>query len=139
MSITKLIAKSGANKAEWCLTSNGKKKSITTQGISPYFFTEQKIVALVENDLLPRFRKSVRIDEIHYYGTGMLNPDNVKMVRSALKQLFPKATIEISDDMLAAARALNGRKKGLACNLGTGSFCCFYDGRKIVKQSPGIG
>jgi len=139
MPLTKLIAESGATKAEWCLVGNGKKKSVTTQGISPFFFDEEKIVDLIQKDLLPHFRKSAAIDEIHYYGTGMLNPDNVKMIKNSLKKVFPKASIEISDDMLAAARALNATKKGLACNLGTGSFCCYYDGKKIVKQSPGIG
>jgi N-acetylglucosamine kinase-like BadF-type ATPase len=134
-----LIAESGATKAEWCLVSNGKKKSVITQGISPFFFTEQRIVDLIQKDLVPRFPKSVPLKEIHYYGTGMLNPDNVKMVKNSFHQVFPKAKIEINDDMLAAARALNGRKEGLVCNLGTGSFCCYYDGRKIAKQSPGIG
>jgi glucosamine kinase len=139
MPTTILIVESGATKAEWCLVGSGKKKSVTTQGISPFFFNEQKIIDLVETDLLPQFKKSTVIDEIHYYGTGMLNPANVIMVKNSLKHVFPVAKIEISDDMLAAARALNGRKKGLACNLGTGSFCCYYDGKKIVKQSPGIG
>jgi N-acetylglucosamine kinase-like BadF-type ATPase len=139
MSITKLIVESGATKAEWCLAGNGKKKSVITQGISPFFFTEQKIVDLIQQDLLPHFKRPALIGEIHYYGTGMLNPDNVKMVKNSLKQVFQKAKLEINDDMLAAARALNGKKPGLACNLGTGSFCCYYDGKKIVKQSPGIG
>jgi N-acetylglucosamine kinase-like BadF-type ATPase len=40
---------------------------------------------------------------------------------------------------MAAARALCGRKKGIACILGTGSNSCYYDGRKIVKNSPGLG
>ena len=139
MSVSKLIAESGATKAEWCLVVNGKKKSVITQGISPYFFTEQKIVDLLQKDVLPHFAKSTRITEIYYYGTGMRNPDNVSMVRDSLQQVFDKASIEINDDMLAAARALNGKNRGLACNLGTGSFCCYYNGKKIARQTPGIG
>ena len=61
------------------------------------------------------------------------------MVKKSLKDVLPKATIEINDDMLAAARALNGRSKGLACNLGTGSFGCYYNGAKIAKETPGVG
>ena len=41
--------------------------------------------------------------------------------------------------MVAAARGLNGNKKGVACNLGTGSFCVYYNGKKIAKRAPGIG
>jgi N-acetylglucosamine kinase-like BadF-type ATPase len=40
---------------------------------------------------------------------------------------------------MAAARSVCGRKKGVVANLGTGSFCCYYDGKKIVRQVPGIG
>jgi N-acetylglucosamine kinase-like BadF-type ATPase len=134
-----LIVESGATKAEWCLIRSGKKKSVTTQGISPFFFTEQKIVDLVQGDVLPHLGKRIEVAEVHYYGTGMLNPQNVRMVKEAMWNVFPGSEVEVSDDMLAAARALNGREAGLACNLGTGSFCCFYNGKKIAKQSPGIG
>lgn len=139
MSVTKLIADSGATKAEWCVVVNGKKKSVITQGISPYFFTEQKIVDLLQNDVVPHFAKSATITEIYYYGTGMRNPGNVKMVKDSLRQVFDRASIELNDDMLAAARALNGKNNGFACNLGTGSFCCYYNGKKIARQTPGIG
>lgn len=139
MPSVKLIADSGATKAEWCLLINGKKKSVITQGISPYFFDQQKIVDLLQKELLPRFPKETIINEIHYYGTGMRNPDNVKMMKKSLLQVFAGASVEVSDDMLSAARALNGAEKGLACNLGTGSFSCYYNGKKITQQAPGIG
>ncbi|MEI9908471.1 MAG: N-acetylglucosamine kinase [Bacteroidota bacterium] len=139
MASLKLIAESGATKAEWCLVGNGKKKSVTTQGISPYFFTEEKIIDLLQKELLPGVPGAAQAEIIHYYGTGMRNPENVTMVRKAFQKVFKKAKIDINDDMLAAARALNGTSKGLACNLGTGSFCCYYNGKKIVRQTPGIG
>lgn len=139
MPSVKLIADSGATKAEWCLLMNDKTKSVITQGISPYFFDEQKIVDLLQKELMPRFPKGTVISEIHYYGTGMRNPDNVKMMKKSLLQVFSKASVEVSDDMLSAARALNGTEKGLACNLGTGSFSCYYNGKKITQQAPGIG
>ncbi len=135
----KLIAESGATKAEWCLLVNGKKKKLMTQGISPYFFNEEKIIELLHKELLPHFPKNTVVDEIFYYGTGMRNPDNVKMLKKAMQAVFANASIDINDDMLAAARALNGGNKGLACNLGTGSFCCYYNGKKISRQTPGIG
>jgi glucosamine kinase len=136
-----LLADSGATKCEWFLAeSKESTKTVFTQGISPYFFNEEKTVALLQQELLPQLPKSVIIEEIHYYGTGMRNPVNVEMIRKSLAAVFEKAgTIEVSDDMLAAARALNGRKEGLACNLGTGSFAVYYDGNSITKQAPGIG
>lgn len=138
MSSIKLIADSGATKAEWCLLNNGKNKTIFTAGISPYFLNTQQIIELLKKDLLPKLKR-YKIDEIHYYGTGCLDPANAKLVSKAIKQVFEDAEVEVTHDLMAAARSLNGKNKGLACNLGTGSFCCYYDGKKIARQSPGIG
>jgi N-acetylglucosamine kinase-like BadF-type ATPase len=135
-----LLADSGATKCEWFLAeSKENTKTVFTQGISPYFFNEEKTVALLQQELLPRLPKAVTIDEIHYYGTGMRNPANVEMVKKSLVTVFGTNQVEVSDDMLAAARALNGHNEGLACNLGTGSFAVYYDGKTIAKQAPGIG
>ena len=49
MSVT-LIADSGATKAEWCLVNNGKKKTLFTQGISPYFLNTDQIAELVKKN-----------------------------------------------------------------------------------------
>lgn len=135
----RLIADSGATKCEWCVLENGKKKrSITTQGISPYFLTEQQITALLQKELLPKLKK-FEISHIHYYGTGLGNPLNVKVMRKVFRTLFPGIKTEIQNDLLAAARALCGHKKGIACILGTGANSCFYNGKRIVKNSPGLG
>jgi glucosamine kinase len=134
----KLIADSGATKCEWSLSANGKRKKIVTQGISPYFLDTAQIVALLQKELLPKL-KNVEIQEVFFYGTGLSNPSNVKILKASLKQLFPKAKTEVNSDLLAAARALCGNGKGIACILGTGSNSCFYNGKKIVKNSPGIG
>jgi N-acetylglucosamine kinase-like BadF-type ATPase len=61
------------------------------------------------------------------------------MLKRVLKEVFPSAKIEAGDDMLAAVRALNGHEKGITCNLGTGSFSCYYNGKKITKSIPGLG
>jgi N-acetylglucosamine kinase-like BadF-type ATPase len=138
MSSIKLIADSGATKAEWCLVINGKKRTIFTTGISPYFLNTQQIADLLKRELYPKIKR-YKIDEVHYYGTGTVDPRNAKSVKKAIKQVFTDAEVEVTHDMMAAARSLNGKNKGLTCNLGTGSFCCYYDGKKIVKQTPGIG
>ncbi len=52
MASSKLIADSGATKAEWCLLENRRKKIIFTQGISPYFFNEEQIHNLLVNAII---------------------------------------------------------------------------------------
>lgn len=138
MAVVKLIADSGATKTEWCLLTNGKKKAVITSGISPYFLNTQQIIDLLVKELVPKL-KHAEVDEVFYYGTGCANTTNAKSVKKAISTIFPGATIEVNHDLLAAARALCGKEKGIACILGTGSNSCYYDGAKIVKNSPGLG
>ena len=138
MSVVKLIADSGATKAEWCLVKDNKRKTIFTQGISPYFLSTKQIRELVENELLPLLKK-VSVNEIFYYGTGCANPTNAKSVKKALQQVFPGSAVTVNHDLMAAARSLCQHQKGIACILGTGSNSCFYNGKKIIKNSPGLG
>ena len=138
MPVVKLIADSGATKAEWCLLKNGRKKTLFTQGISPYFLNTEQIYQLLEKELKPRLRKE-EIHEIYYYGTGCANPLNARSVKKALSKSFSGAKVEVTHDLMGAARALCGRDKGVACILGTGANSCYYNGKKILKNSPGLG
>ncbi|MGZ8559290.1 MAG: N-acetylglucosamine kinase [Chitinophagaceae bacterium] len=138
MSSVKLIADSGSTKAEWSLLSNGKEKTILTQGISPYFLNKEQVVDLLKKELIPAL-KNIQVDEIYYYGTGCANPDNAKLIKKAIKEVFPAARTDVNHDLLAAARALCGHEKGIACILGTGSNSCYYNGKKIISNSPGLG
>jgi len=133
-----LIADSGATKCEWVLLYQGKKKRVITQGISPYFLDGPQIQALLSKELLPKI-KNIQVDEVYYYGTGLSNPDNAKLIKSTLKKVLPAARVNVNHDLLGAAKALCGNTKGIACILGTGSNSCYFDGKKIVKNSPGLG
>ncbi|MCD2422932.1 N-acetylglucosamine kinase [Niabella pedocola] len=138
MSNVQLIADAGSTKVEWCLLNNGKTKTVLTSGVSPYFLNGDQIAALLTKELLPKL-KNVVVDEVFYYGTGCLNPDNRKMVQKSLRGLFREAKVQVWHDVEGAARGLCGKSKGVACILGTGASACYYDGRKIQKNSPGLG
>lgn len=134
----KLIADSGASKTVWCLMDGKKKKTVITQGISPYFLSTDQIKELLAKELFPKVKTKLP-DEIYYYGTGCANPANAKSVKQALKKVFPAASVEVDHDLMGAAKALCGRQPGIACILGTGSNSCYYNGKKIIKNSPGLG
>jgi N-acetylglucosamine kinase-like BadF-type ATPase len=134
----KLISDCGATKAEWTLVDETIKETVITQGISPYFLDTSQIVALLEQELRPALKKW-EIGEVYYYGTGCANPNNARSVKTAVSRVFPGAMVQVNHDLMAAARALCGRDKGIACILGTGSNSCYYNGKKIVKNSPGLG
>lgn len=138
MAVVTLIADSGATKTEWCILEKGKKKTVFTQGISPYFLSTDQIVSLLTKELGPSVRTR-GITDIFYYGTGCANPANARSVKKALGRVFHEAKATVTHDLMAAARALCGTQKGVACILGTGSNSCSYDGKKIVRNSPGLG
>ncbi|HVB03255.1 MAG TPA: hypothetical protein VNE41_06015 [Chitinophagaceae bacterium] len=134
-----LIADSGSTKTDWCLLAGNKRKRTRTQGISPYFQTGLQIRQVLESELPGRIRHPAAQGKIFYYGTGCANPANATLVRKAFRSVFPSATIQVTHDLLGAARALCLHERGVACILGTGSNSCYYDGRRIVKNNPGLG
>jgi len=138
MPTIKLIADSGSTKTEWCLLNGKKKTIITSPGMSPYFINGIQMEDIIKQEVLPVLKK-IQVEEIYYYGTGCSNPENVKMVRKALKNIFPGTFAIIDTDVAGAAKALCGNEKGIACILGTGSSSCYYNGKRIVKNSPGLG
>src|SRR5215210_3385554 len=133
-----LIADSGATKAEWCLINNGERQNLFTQGISPYFLTTDQIVSILKMELIKNLKKPL-VKQVYYYGTGCSNPKNVKIIKKALQQVFPEAGIDLNTDLMAAARSVCGYQKGVVSILGTGSNSCYYNGKLIVKNSPGLG
>lgn len=133
-----LIADSGSTKCEWCLISNDKRKKIITGGMSPYFLNSEEIVKMLQAELLPQI-KHKNIQQIFFYGTGLKDNNNKRFIQSSLKKLFREANIEVETDLLGAARALCKNKKGIACILGTGCNSCYYNGKKVLKNSPGLG
>lgn len=135
---TILLADSGSTKTQWCILEGKKKKLFTTQGISPYFLNDKSLGEILDKELVPKLGKVV-INDIFYYGTGCSNPTNIALIKRGLKKVFATAKIVVEHDLLGAAKALCGNEKGIACILGTGSNSCFYNGKKVVKNSPGIG
>ncbi len=133
-----LIADSGSTKTEWCLLHNNKKKKVITQGLSPYFLNEDQIGEIIRKELVTKLKQSIP-DEIYFYGTGCSNPANAAIVKRAIRKHFKESSIKVDHDLIGAAKALCGHEKGVACILGTGSNSCFYNGKKIVKNSPGLG
>jgi glucosamine kinase len=133
-----LIADSGSTKAEWCFLSNGRKQIIETQGASPYFLNEQQMVSMFQRELQPALKKKIP-EEVFFYGTGCAAAANRAMIKRAIKKIFPQALIEVEHDLTGAARALCGKNKGIVAILGTGSNSGYYNGKKIIRNSPGLG
>lgn len=134
-----LIADSGATKTAWSTLENGEFQTFYTQGVAPYLMPQAQIEAILLNELLPAIKKT-QFDAIYFYGTGCKNPNNANLVKTALKNVFTKTpTVEVSHDMMAAAKATCLNEPGIACILGTGSNSAVYDGKEITANRSGIG
>ncbi len=135
-----LIADSGSTKTDWCVVENGALlQQIFTKGTNPFFQSEEEISNEIATALLPQL-KSDEPDAVYFYGAGCGFPDKIATMRRAIaKHLKVKGTIEVSTDMLAAARGLCGRKSGIACIIGTGSNSCYYNGQDIVSNVSPLG
>ena len=135
-----LIADCGSTKIDWCLI-NGKEKvaQIFTTGMNALLLTEEEMTQRIKEELIPHIR-SYEVNEIYYYGAGIISDEIKGHVINALKANIPTAEkIEVDTDLLAAARALCGHKPGIACILGTGSNSCYYDGEKVVDNVSPLG
>jgi len=134
----KLIADSGSTNTAWKLIGNsGEVKNIQTSGINPFFRTEEDIFQELAQFLLPE--TGTGIQEIFFYGAGIINAEKGDIIRRALIRIYPEARIETYSDVLGAARALFGNRAGIACILGTGSNVCMYDGEKITGGVSPLG
>jgi glucosamine kinase len=133
-----IIADSGATKCQWTLVLGSQKKTINTIGISPYFLSTDEMVATIGKGFNKKVDTAI-IDAVYFYGTGLSNPVNVIAIKKALKTVFPNAILDIQTDLVAVARATCKHDKGVACILGTGSNTGYYNGKKIAKNSPGLG
>ena len=138
MPTVKLIADSGSTKTDWCLLKNNKPTIFTSQGMSPYFVNSEGMEKIIREEVMP-FLKKNQVEEIYFYGTGCKNPANLKMIKKVFQHIFPHASIEVDHDLSGAAKALCENEKGIACILGTGSNSCYYNGNRIIKNSPGLG
>lgn len=135
-----LIADSGSTKTDWCLVEHGEVlQQIFTKGTNPFFQSEEEISNEIATALLPQLQAS-ELDAVYFYGAGCAFPDKIETVRRAiLRHLHVKEQVEVSTDMLAAARSLCGHHAGIACIMGTGSNSCYYDGGKIVQNVSPLG
>jgi glucosamine kinase len=139
-----LIADSGSTKTDWRLIDDNKKiHQYATQGINPYFQSSDEIAeAVIKTSLIPQINSYAilnSITQIFFYGAGCQAESKKKIVHSALLKEIPTANIIIESDLLGAARALCGTKHGMAAILGTGANTCYYDGNKIVENTPSLG
>ncbi len=134
-----LIADSGSTKTDWrILHDKHNLQTVSTIGFNPVLTNTENIIA----ELAANFKDKVinqQLTHVYYYGAGCWDKATCSVVSKAIKAIFPMAKIEVTNDLLGAARAVCGNEAGIACILGTGANSCLYDGQKIIDNVPALG
>ena len=136
-----LIADSGSTKTDWVLLNNANIIfQFQTIGFNPYFQSSEDIYQELNSKLIPVLKDELKnISNIHYYGAGCSTPEKNQVIKQGLYLTFGNITSEVNHDLLASARALCGKEKGIACILGTGSNSCLFDGNEVIENVPSVG
>lgn len=135
-----LIVESGSTKTAWRLIKDplSPYESFSSAGINPYYQTNEEITA-AQTAVLGGFT-GLPIQAIYYYGTGVTGEAQSEVIAAAFRPFFPSnCSLEIQNDLIAAARSLCGKEAGIACILGTGSNSGYWDGERISAQIPPLG
>ncbi len=119
-----LIVDCGATKTDWCVVEGKETRNISTPGFNVLQTAQDHLKTILDHaarEIGPG------VEDIHFYAAGLVGECPVD-----LGKWFPGAKIEYASDMLGAARAVCGRRRGIAAILGTGANTCEYDGEGIV-------
>lgn len=137
---TILIADSGSTKTDWAVINQGKTvQKITTSGINPFFQTTEDVIEILNKELLKELKEPYP-KSLYYYGAGCTFPAKIELLSEAFRHILGADTkLSLHSDLVAVAHALCGEKEGIPCILGTGSNSCYWNGKKIIKNTPPLG
>ena len=134
-----LICDSGSTKADWLLMDGKKVKSpFQTPGLNPVNLSEKSLSTILKAEKKIT-RVSAQIKEVHFFGSGCGNAEGKGRMMKVLRRVFTKSKITVENDLMASAIATCGNERGVVAILGTGSNCCYFDGKKIHVKNFGLG
>lgn len=131
----KLIVESGATKTSWrSVCDDGSVRSVQTEGLSPTCLDMEHTQDIVRKAVPPLNPEGGHIDEVFFYGAGLVSPESYTPLAMALEMWCPMAQVHFYSDLLAAARALFADGSGVVAIMGTGSNSCLYERGDIVRN-----
>lgn len=140
----KLVVDSGSTKTDWAFATSLKDVfRIHTGGINPIVQDEIEVMHVISDQLLRKMELEnicpESVTSVYFYGAGCVEDKKAVVETAIMKNFNAVNDINIESDLLASARALCGRSKGIACILGTGANSCLYDGYEIIAHTPALG
>ena len=134
-----LIADSGSTKCDWILCDNSGKAPIRikSKGLNPAILSKKEFSDILNKSEALNEYKDI-VTNIHFFGAGCGTKKSQNKVNKILESYFQNAKSETSEDTMAAIMATT-KEPAVVCILGTGSNCCYYDGKTAHLKSPALG
>ena len=130
-----IVVESGATKTAWrAIGDDGSVRAVETAGLSPTCLDVEHTQDIIRQ-AIPQLNPEGRlIDEIFFYGAGLVSPESCTPIEDMLQMWCPTAAVHFYSDILAAARALFGDGTGIVAIMGTGSNSCLYENGVITRN-----
>ncbi|MBQ3212925.1 MAG: hypothetical protein IJB40_05345 [Alistipes sp.] len=132
----RVIIESGATKSDWRVVSAAGEEMarFAASGTNVSTMPMSAVEAVVRDVCGQILEQGIAIDAVYMYTAGVVTAGVRTALMQTFQSIFAGATVEIEDDLTAAARAACGHCAGIVAILGTGSNSCQFDGEKIVKR-----
>lgn len=132
----RVIIESGATKSDWRVVSAAGEEMarFAASGTNVSTMPMSAVEAVVRDVCGQIIEQGIAIDAVYMYTAGVVTAGVRTALMQTFQSIFAGATVEIEDDLTAAARAACGHRAGIVAILGTGSNSCQFDGEKIVKR-----
>ena len=130
-----IVVESGATKTAWrAVCEDGSVRAVQTAGLSPTCLDLEHTQEIVRKAIPELNPEGKHVDEIFFYGAGLVSPQSCAPIEEALQMWCPMSNVHFYSDILAAARALFGDGSGVVAIMGTGSNSCLYENGEITRN-----
>jgi N-acetylglucosamine kinase-like BadF-type ATPase len=135
-----IITDGGSTKCDWiALDDKGNQLFRSrTKGLNPAILSSEELQSrILASEELVKHRDDVKT--IWFYGAGCGTEKPRHSLEVLLQNHFKNAEVSVKEDTAAAVYAAVGDEPGVVCILGTGSNCCFSDGKEIHQKVKSLG
>ncbi len=135
-----LITDGGSTKCDWIALNNEGEQLFKsrTRGLNPAILSSDDLQSrILESEELVKHKNEIKT--IHFYGAGCGTEKPRLALEVILQTYFSNADVVVKEDTAAAVYAAVGDEPGVVCILGTGSNCCYSDGKEIHQRVKSLG
>jgi len=138
-----LIVDSGSTKCDWIAVDkdgNQLLEKMRTKGLNPAILSEKKLTKIIKKNKNLKNNRG-KVSHVFFYGAGCGTDRPKALLKLVLQQIFINADVQVEEDTLAAVfSTLNHNDEAaVVCILGTGSNCCYFDGKEVHHRVRSLG